>query len=90
MPMLQVTFTIGSEGTPWLKRTYSKLTDAANEVGDSRLYGGVHFDSANKDGLKLGRLVAAKVWDKFNGGASSTKVTAEKSNGRRMRLLLWW
>jgi len=28
-----VTFTIGSEGTPWLKRTYKSLTAAANEVG---------------------------------------------------------
>jgi hypothetical protein len=28
-----VTFTIGSEGTPWLKRTYNTLTAAATEVG---------------------------------------------------------
>lgn len=61
-----VTFAIASEGAPWVgKRTYKSLTAAAVEVGDSRLYGGVHFSSANVDGLKLGRAVAAKAWEAF-------------------------
>jgi hypothetical protein len=29
----EVTFSIGSEGTPWLTRTYKTLTAAAKEVG---------------------------------------------------------
>lgn len=66
VPALQVTFTIGSENAPWLqKRTYKSLTAAATEVGDSRLYAGLHFPSANADGLKLGRLVGGKVFDKI-------------------------
>jgi hypothetical protein len=32
-----VTFSIGSEGTPWLTRTYNSLTAAAVEVGGGRL-----------------------------------------------------
>jgi hypothetical protein len=94
----QVTFTIGSEGAPWLKRTYKSLTSAAVEVGDSRMYGGVHFPSANADGLALGRLVAGRVLAKMNsaGSSSGTATTTEKSStaqGRRrhQRLLLgWW
>eukprot|EP00775_Hariotina_reticulata_P009825 gene9825-9983_t len=77
----QVTFTIGSEGTPWLKRTYNNLTSAAVEVGDSRLYGGVHFPSANADGLALGRLVGGKVFGRINGaeGSSSSGTTTVKA-----------
>jgi hypothetical protein len=57
-----VTFSIASEGAPWRKRTYTSLTAAAQEVGDSRMFGGVHFPSANADGLKLGRIIGAKVF----------------------------
>jgi hypothetical protein len=58
-----VTFSISSEGAPGLKRTYSSLTAAAQEVGDSRLFGGVHFPSSNADGLKLGRIIGAHVFE---------------------------
>lgn len=34
------------------------------ESADSRTYGGVHFPSANYDGLKLGKLIASKVYDR--------------------------
>jgi hypothetical protein len=59
-----VTFSITSEGMPGLKRSYSSLTAAAQEVGDSRIFGGVHFPAAVADGLKLGRIVGAQVFDR--------------------------
>ncbi|GBF97096.1 hypothetical protein Rsub_10107 [Raphidocelis subcapitata] len=60
----KVDFSIGSEGTPWLgERSYDSLAAAAAEVGESRLWGGVHFRSANEDGVKLGRQVAGEVFD---------------------------
>lgn len=37
------------------------LTALANEAAMSRLYGGIHFDSDNRDGLALGRAVADRV-----------------------------
>ena len=82
----QVDFSIGSEGAPWLgKRNYSSLTAAAEEVGDSRLFGGVHFPSANADGLKLGRLVGARVFEAFPGGGSSgTSGGSTAKAGRRL------
>ncbi len=61
---LQVTFIIGTEGNATLApRTYTSLTAAAVEVGDSRLFGGLHFNSSNVDGLKLGRLVGKGVYE---------------------------
>lgn len=61
----QVTFQLTSESTPWITRTYKSLSQAAKESADSRQYAGVHFPSANYDGLKLGKLVASKVYDRI-------------------------
>ncbi len=44
-----------------LKRCFSGFTQAAEEAGLSRIYGGIHFDFSNQAGLKLGRDVAAHV-----------------------------
>jgi len=44
--------------------SWSTFTDAANEAGISRLYGGIHFQDANLMGLELGREVANIAWDK--------------------------
>jgi len=62
---LQVTFSLTSESTPWITRTYKSLSQLAKESADSRLYAGVHFNAANYDGLKLGKLVASKVYDRI-------------------------
>lgn len=59
----RVNFTIGSEGAPSLgNRTYTNLTTAVNEVGDSRVYGGVHFPAAGRDGTTLGEQVGNWVY----------------------------
>jgi hypothetical protein len=81
-PCLQVTFSLTSESTPWITRTYTSLSQAAQESSDSRLYAGVHFPSGNTDGLKLGRLVAAKVFDRIQpGGAIVTQQRKGASAG---------
>jgi hypothetical protein len=43
---------------------WATFTEAAEEAGISRLYGGIHFMDANLEGLKMGRKIAAKVWAK--------------------------
>lgn len=52
---------------------WDTLTDAADEAGMSRRYGGIHFARADLAGRRLGRLVADKAWAKaqtfFNGTA---------------------
>ena len=54
----QVAFTATS-GAPFagLTRTFSRLSEAAQENADSRVYAGVHFRSATTNGLTLGRQV---------------------------------
>jgi len=47
-------FTIGSDFLPGVYRSFSTCLDAAEEAAVSRLYGGIHFRSANEDGLQAG------------------------------------
>jgi hypothetical protein len=53
---------------------WGTFTDAANEAGISRRYGGIHFRAADLAGRLLGRLVASQAWPKaqtyFNGTAT--------------------
>lgn len=65
-----VTFSVGSDSAPWLgKRSYTSLKQAAQEAAISRLYGGVHFPTANNDGLILGRTVASWDWGRVKPGS---------------------
>jgi hypothetical protein len=43
---------------------WETFTDAANEAGMSRRYGGIHFRAADLAGRLLGRVVAFKAWGK--------------------------
>ncbi|MBD2152111.1 Ig-like domain-containing protein [Pseudanabaena sp. FACHB-1277] len=52
-----ISFTTNSLGTPGTYRTFTSFTSAANEAGISRIYGGIHFNSANVDGLATGKSV---------------------------------
>ena len=69
----QVTFVAGSSGiergvTPTREITLSwpTFTDAANQAGMSRRYGGIHFETGDLAGRALGRLVAQRVWQRSN------------------------
>ena len=54
--------------------SWSTFTEAADEAGLSRRYGGIHFESGDIDGRVTGRLVGESVWNKaqtyFDGTAS--------------------
>ena len=43
---------------------WETFTDAANEAGMSRRYGGIHFEPGDLVGRNTGRLVAIKAWKK--------------------------
>jgi hypothetical protein len=47
-------FTAGSDFLPGVYRSFPTCLDAAQEAAVSRLYGGIHFRSANEDGLQAG------------------------------------
>ena len=46
---------------PGTERSFSSFYDAAEEAGMSRIYGGIHFMSANVNGLDSGRAIGVAV-----------------------------
>src|ERR1700722_4347217 len=59
--------------------SWETFSDAANEAGISRRYGGIHFRAADLTGRLLGRIVAFQAWQKaetyFDGSAVTGDVT---------------
>ncbi len=58
-------FEIPSMELPGVSRSYGSFTQAANENADSRLFGGVHINAANVDGVSVGQEVGNFVFDNF-------------------------
>ncbi|MBW4497536.1 MAG: phosphatase PAP2 family protein [Oscillatoria princeps RMCB-10] len=58
-------FTTTSIGLPGVERQFDSFSDAASEAGLSRIYGGIHFLSANEDGLAAGRSLGDYVVENF-------------------------
>ena len=54
-------FDVESDTVPDVRRHFPTLTAAAREIGMSRIWGGIHFRSADIDGAELGRQVGAWV-----------------------------
>jgi hypothetical protein len=44
--------------------SWATFSEAADEAGISRRYGGIHFEDGDLEGRRLGRAVAAVAWDK--------------------------
>jgi hypothetical protein len=60
----EVSFTVMSDpasSVPGTARAYTSLSDAANEAGMSRIYGGIHWQHGNLEGLALGRDIGGLV-----------------------------
>ncbi len=55
------TFTLASDTVPGVLRTYASFSTASDEVNDARVYGGIHFRSACRDGQAMGVSVANYV-----------------------------
>lgn len=60
-----ITFTVGSDAVPGVFRTYDSFAAAAEEIGLSRIYGGIHFLSADLDGLEAGHHLGEYVFQTF-------------------------
>ena len=50
-----------SDDVPGIQRPFAGFWHAAEESGMSRIYGGIHFMSANVNGLESGRAIALSV-----------------------------
>ncbi len=56
-------FEPGVTPTQEVTLSWPTFSDAANESGISRLYGGIHFTEGDLNGRVLGREVGAEVWE---------------------------
>jgi RHS repeat-associated protein len=54
-------FNSGSTGLPGTTRSFTSFEAAAAEAGQSRIYGGIHFQFSNRDGLTLGKQIGDYV-----------------------------
>jgi len=61
----EIPFTTGSDFLPGVERSFDSFSAAANEAALSRLYGGIHFRTANEDGLRGGLGIGHWVMEKF-------------------------
>ncbi|MDB9372049.1 vanadium-dependent haloperoxidase [Nodularia sphaerocarpa] len=59
---------------------WETFTDAADEAGISRLYGGIHFRDGDINGRILGRQVATKAWNQAQSFISPTQVPESSTN----------
>lgn len=59
-------FEFASQDLPGVARSYGSFSEAAYENADSRLFGGVHIDAANVDGVLVGQDVGNFVLDNFS------------------------
>jgi hypothetical protein len=57
-----VRFATTSDGLPGKTRAFTKLSAAAEEAGMSRIYGGIHWQFDNTEGLKVGRTLGEYVY----------------------------
>src|SRR4030095_11566163 len=60
-----VTFTALSDAMPGALRTYHSLAACVDEVGMSRIYGGIHFPFDNTEGKRTGGLIGDYVSANF-------------------------
>ena len=47
-----------------LTLSWATFSEAADEAGMSRRYGGIHFEQGDLDGRATGRLAARIAWEK--------------------------
>ena len=52
-----IAFVTGSDALPGVTRSFAGFAAAAAEAGASRIYGGIHYTSANQDGLAAGAAI---------------------------------
>jgi hypothetical protein len=60
-----ISFSAASDGLPGVTRSFESLSQAAEEAGQSRIYGGIHWQYDNQGGLASGRALGDLVFFNF-------------------------
>lgn len=76
-----IAFTTTSDDVPNVTRSFERFSAAANEAGRSRIYGGIHWEYDNQDGLASGRELALDVFANFLRPLESVDTGADVDSG---------
>ncbi len=61
----RISFTTSSDDLPGAQRSFTRLSTASEEAGQSRIYGGIHWQYDNQVGLASGRALAEYIYSNF-------------------------
>jgi hypothetical protein len=61
----KIAFTAASDSLPGVYRSFDSLTECADEIGMSRIYGGIHFQFDNVEGKRCGQKIGDYVSANF-------------------------
>ena len=82
-------FTIGSDDMPGYTRSFTSFTQAANEAGESRVVGGIHFEFDNQAGLTAGREIGSYIVQNFLYSFNATaSLVPDPNNSAQSDLLI--
>ncbi|HEY7213280.1 MAG TPA: vanadium-dependent haloperoxidase [Thermoanaerobaculia bacterium] len=84
-------FSTTSDGLPGVTRSFTSFSQAAEEAGQSRIYGGIHWQFDNQAGLASGRSLAEHVFFNFltpvaAPGACTSDATTVCLDGGRFKV----
>jgi hypothetical protein len=90
-----VDFSTTSDGLPGVTRSFESFSQAAEEAGQSRIYGGIHWQYDNQGGLTSGRALAEHVFFNFltptvAPSTCATNATTLCLNGGRFKVQATW
>ncbi len=90
-----VAFSTTSDGLPGVTRSFTSLSKAAEEAGQSRIYGGIHWQFDNQIGLASGRALAQHVFFNFLTPVQAPSTCAPNAttlclNGGRFKVQATW
>ena len=90
-----IPFSTVSDGLPGVTRSFTSFSQAAEEAGQSRIYGGIHWQFDNQAGLASGRALADHVFFNFLTPAAAASVchsgpTTLCLNGGRFKVEAHW
>ncbi len=77
-----MSFTTTSEDLPGVTRSFGSFWEAAAEAGLSRVFGGIHFQSANQQGLQSGAMLGRYVLENFLRKARDRQMHDRDRRGR--------
>lgn len=85
----EVHFTAQSDSLPGVYRSFTSLRDCAREIGRSRIYGGIHYQFANREGSRCGEAVADYVAQHYLLPVSDLpRLVCERAEVGKLRLIL--